>query len=240
MCQSTSNENPSHAATSDTWSPAWQRNSRYCKIFAPYSRAKEYTSGRPLPGLWDINNGCILWLPVTAEIEDKIFPGSELAEKDEGFFDHPVVVLNVELLSPTAALLTCALMTSFGNRNLREAKAAPHWQYYLPVTPSDLHPTNGIQLRLEDEKPKRGMTENSYICLEQTFTLDFTAFRCYSLSQRGDGYRHRLTKDSFHQLAQSLQMEPDTWIRNDALWENFEEYLELQMLLALSRALVFP
>ena len=228
MSQSTSNENPSHAAINDTWSPAWQRDSKYCKIFTPYSRAKEYTSGRPLPELWDINNGCILRLPARAEIEGKISPGSEIAEKDEGFFDHPVVVLNVELLSPTAALLTCALMTSFGNRTLREAKAALYWQYYIPITPSDPHPTNGIKLGLEDEKPKRGMTENSYICLNGTFTLDFTAFRCYSLGQRADGYRHRLTKDSFDQLARSLRVEPSQWVKTDELWETFEKYLESQ------------
>ena len=234
MSQFTSNENPSHAAIHDTWSPAWQRDSRYCEIFAPYSRAKEYTSGRSLPELWDINKGCILWLPARVEIEDKIIPGSGLAQESEGFFDHPIVVLEVELLSPNAALLTCALMTSFGNRTLREAKAAPYWQYYLPVTPSDRHPTNGIQLSLEDAKPKRGMTENSYICLNKTFTLDFTAFRCYSLSQRADGYRHRLNKNSFQKLARSLEREPGTWISNDALWEKFEEYLELQMLCGLS------
>ena len=228
MSQSTTNEKPSHAATYDTWPPAWQRDSRYCKILAPYSRAKEYTSGRPLPELWDINNGCILWLPSRVEIEGKILTGSELAEKDEGFFDHPVVVLKVEILRPTAALLTFAQMTSFGKRDLRQAKPAHCWQYYLPITPSDPHPISGLQLGLENKKEKRGMTENSYICLQETFTLDFTAFRCYSLGQRADGYRHRLTRDSFDQLARSLRMEPSKWVKTDDLWETFEKYLESQ------------
>ena len=229
MSQSTTNENPSHAATHDTWSPAWQRDSKYCKIFAPYSRAKEYTSGRPLPELWDISNGCILWLPDRVEIEDKIIPGSRLAQETEGFFDHPIVVVEVKLLSPTAALLTFAQMTSLGNRTLREAKAAPYWQFYLPITPSAPHPTHGIQLALENEKQKRGMTENSYIRLHEPFTLDFTAFRCYSSGQRADGYRHRLTEDSFDQLARLLRMEPSQWVKTDELWETFEKYLDSQI-----------
>ena len=228
MSQSTTNETASYAANPGTWPPAWQQNEKFGKIFAPYSRAKEYISGRPLPELWDINNGCILWLPARAEIEDKIIPGSEVDQKDDGFFDHPVVVLKVELQSPTAALLTFARMTSFGNRNLRQARAAAYWQYYLPMTPSAPHPTTGILLDLENEKEKRSMKENSHICLEGTFTLDFTAFRCYAVDQRADGYRQRLTKDSFGQLAQSLRMEPGIWIKTDALWETFEKYLESQ------------
>ena len=132
MSQSTTNDGPSVAANTGTWDPAWQRDPKFCKVFAPYSRAKEYNSGRPLPELWDIHNGCILWLPARVDIEDKIIPGSGVTEKNEGFFDHPVVVLNVELLSPTAALLTCAKMTSFGNRDLQKAKPAHYWQHYLP------------------------------------------------------------------------------------------------------------
>ena len=239
MSQSTANESLSQSAKYGTWPPAWRLDKKFCKIFAPYSRAKDYISGRPLPELWDINNGCILWLPARAEIEDKIIPGSEVDQKDDGFFNHPVVVLKVELLSPTAALLTFAKMTSFGHRNLQEAKTAPHWQYYLPITPSAPHPTNGVLLDLENPKDKRSMKEYSHISLEGTFTLNFTAFRCYAEGQRADGYRHRLTKDSFDQLAQSLRMEPGIWIKTDALWETFEKYLESQNYFGLSAALAF-
>ena len=228
MSQTTTDENVSHATNHVTWPPAWQRDENFCKIFAPYSRAKDYISGRPLPELWDINKGCILWLPARAEIEDKIIPGSEVDQKDDEFFDHPVVVLKVELQSPTAALLTFARMTSFGNRNLRQAKADFHWPNYLPITPSAPHPTTGKLLDLENEKEKRSMKENSHICLDGTFTLDFTALRCYAVGQKADGYRQRLTKDSFEHLAQSLGMEPGIWIKTDALWETFDEYLKSQ------------
>lgn len=228
MAQSTTNETPIHAANYDTWLPAWQRDDKFCEIFASHSRAKEYISGRPLPELWDINNGCILWLPARVEIEDKISPGSEVGRQADGFFDHPVVVLKVELLSPTSALLTFAQMTSFGNRNLRQAKTFPNWQHYLPITPSSPHPDTGILLDLENEKEKRSMRENSHICLEKTFTLDFTAFRCYAEGQRADGYRQRLTKDSFDKLAQSLRLEPRRWVETNDLWETFEKYLESQ------------
>ena len=228
MSQSTTNVIPGHPAHYETWLPAWQRNDKFYKIFAPYSRAKQYTSGRPLPELWDINKGCILWLPARAEIEDKITPDSSVDRQKDGFFDHPVVVLKVELQSPTAALLTFARLTSFGNQNLRQAKAESNWQHYLPITPSAPHPRTGILLDLEDEKEKRSMKENSHINLQETFILDFTAFRGYALGQKGDGYRQRLTQDSFDQLAKQLGMEPGKWIKTDALWEGFEKYLESQ------------
>ncbi len=229
MSQSTANDAPSVAANNDTWEPAWQRDLKFSKVFAPYSRVKEYRSGRPLPELWDIHNGCILWLPARVEIEDKIIPGSKIALENEGFFDHPVIVLSVELISPTAALLTCALMSSFGNRDLRQAKDASNWQYYLPIVPSAPHPISRIQLRLDSKSEKRHMKENSYICLEKTFTVDFTALRCYSVGQKADGYRHRLNKESFEQLIHALGMESGLWIKTDALWETFEKYLESQI-----------
>ena len=228
MSQSTTNEPSSQATDHTMYPPAWQRDDKFSKIFAPYSRAKQYISGRPLPELWDINNGCILWLPARADIEDKIIPGSKVDRQKDGFFDHPVVVLKVERQSPTAALLTFARLTSFGNQNLRQAKAESNWQHYLPIRPSAPHPESGILLDLENEKTKRSMKENSHIILQETFTLEFTAFRCYALGQKGDGYRQRLTQDSFDQLAKSLGMEPGNWIKTDDLWENFENYLELQ------------
>ena len=72
------------------------------------------------------------------------------------------------------------------------------------------------------------MKENSHINLQESFTLDFTAFRCYASGQKGDGYRQRLTQDSFDQLAKSLGMESGKWIKTDDLWENFEYYLKPQ------------
>ena len=119
-------------------------------------------------------------------------------------------------------------MTSFGDQDLRQAKTDADWRHYLPIFPSAPHPDNDILLHLEDEKKKRGMTENSYINLKETFTLDFAAFRCYAEGQRADGYRQRLTKDSFDQLAQLLPMERGMWIETGALWETFEKYLESQ------------
>ena len=228
MSQSTMNELSSHAADYATWRPAWQRDPKFYKVFAPYRRAEEYTSGRPLPELWDINNGCILWLPPRAEIARKIIPATKVYWREDGFFDHPVVILKVALLSPTAALLTFVPMTSFGDQDLRQAKTDADWRHYLPIFPSAPHPDNDILLHLEDGKKKRGMTENSYINLKETFTLDFTAFRCYAEGQRADGYRQRLTKDSFDQLAQLLPIERGIWIETGALWETFEKYLESQ------------
>ena len=217
------------AANNGAWTASWQRHEKYGKVFRAYSRAGEYTGRRSLPELWDISNGCILWLPARADINDKIIENSILSSKGNGFFDHPVIVLKVMVASPTTAILTCAKMTSLGKRTLHQAfpSNAHRWSQYLPIAPAAAHPVNGIQLHLENEKPKRGMPEISYISLKETFDIDFTALRCYPINQKADGYRHRLNKNSFEQLLHAMDFESGPWIETDSLWETFEKHLEL-------------
>jgi hypothetical protein len=58
---------------------------------------------------------------------------------------------------------------------------------------STVHKEQGEEaLYLERVTPHRGMTEKSYISLEEgIFSLDWTAFRCNASGQKADGYRHR-------------------------------------------------
>lgn len=203
----------------DTWRPAWERG-EFSDRLRPYSTATVvYNGKRSQPELWDICNGCILWLPSKAEI-GKI-SDSELDRQDPGFFNHPVLVLNIEVAGPQSATVQFARMTSLNKRNLSEIESSRQ-DDYLPIAPSEAHPNNGILLRLENEASKRGMTAISYVSIgEGVFSLDFRALRCYSASQKADGYRHRLQKESFNQVISKLGRSPSAWIETGCLWETF-------------------
>ena len=217
-------DSPGAADRHDDWRPSWQKDGEFCEIFRRYRRESEDNDGRPYPELWDISNGCILWLPVRdKKIEDKIVPGSKLDGQGPGFFDHPILVLRVDIRSVTLATITFAKMTSLGNRSLQEAKPGQpnRWKEYLPIEPAEAHPISGVLLHLEDLSPKRSMTQNSYISLcEGAFSLDWRAFRCYS-KQRADGYRQRLNQESFEQVIYAMGLQSSPWIKTGRLWETF-------------------
>ena len=66
------------------------------------------------------------------------------------------------------------------------------------------------------------MVDNSYVSTsEGVFSLDYRALRCYSASQKADGYRHRLRKESFDQVTRELGYSSGTWIETGELWEEF-------------------
>ena len=201
--------------------PSWQKHPNFSIIFGSYSRVPIDDDWRPHPELWDICNGCILWLPPKDKIETKINPDSRLLGKDPRFFNHPTLVLDVAITSPRSAMVSFVKMTTFGNNSLQHAKPRNQWNWYLPVHPAETHPLNGTLLHLENESPSRGMTKNSYICLDEgSFSLDWTAFRCYS-RQRADGYRQRLTSESFEQVMSAMHLESRPWVETNHLWENF-------------------
>ena len=199
--------------------PSWQRDDNpYREILRPYARAATTTSngGRPWPELWDISNGCILWLPPRREIKQNILAGTKLSSKPPGFFDHPIVVLKVEVKNATTATILFAKMTTRVVNGI------------LPVFPADPDPKSGIQLRTESESWNRGMKEGSYVSVgEGIFALDWTTFRCYAVGQKGDGYRHRLQQESFAKLRDQspLRMEGEStpWTETNRLWETFIE-----------------
>ena len=207
-------------ANIDTWQPAWKRQPDISARLRPYSTATVvYDEGRSQPELWDICNGCILWLPPKADVGKISDP--KLDRQDPGFFDHPVLILNIEIAGPQSATVQFARMTSLHKRTLSEIHSSK-LDDYLPIFPTGPHPENGIRLRLENEASKRGMTDTCYVCIrEGIFSVDFRALRCYSAGQKADGYRHRLREESFNQVMSKLGRSSSAWIETEQLWENF-------------------
>ena len=206
-------------ANVDTWRPSWDRESTVNTHLKPYSTATVVYDGktRSQPELWDICNGCILWLPSKAEVGKISDP--ELDRQNPGFFDHPVLVLNIDVAGPQSATVQFAKMTSLGKRALSQS---PRQDDYLPIFPTVPHPENGIQLHLEKEAPKRGMTDPCYVCIrEGIFSVDFRVLRCYTAVQRADGYRRRLKEESFNQVMKKMGRSPSEWIETGHLWETF-------------------
>ncbi|KAF6218991.1 hypothetical protein HO133_005535 [Letharia lupina] len=213
-------DTPTSASNIDTWRPSWEREPQINDLLRPYSTAAVvYDGNRLRPELWDICNGCILWLPPKADISNYL--DSSLSDQDPGFFNHPILVLNIDITGPRNATVQFATMTRLGNR-FRERMDASQWDAYIPVSPASPHPNSGLLLRLENEKPKRGMVDNCYVSIrEGVSSLDYRALRCYSAAQKADGYRHRLKEESFDQVMRELGRSPSAWIETAALWEEF-------------------
>ena len=210
----------SSAPNKDTWQPSWKRNPEFNTLLGPYSTAAVVGDGeRSQPELWDISSGCILWLPPKADVGETADPN--LAKRHPAFFNHPILVISIEITNPRSAIVHFALMTSLGKRSLGEIE--PNRQdRYLPIYPTEPHPNSGILLRLEDQAPKRGMIGTSYLCIRDgVFSVDFRALRCYSAGRAANGYRYRLTQESFNQVMRVLDRIPSAWIETNRLWEQF-------------------
>lgn len=205
----------------DTWQPAWERKPGICDLLRPYSTATVVRDGRrSQPELWDICNGCILWLPPREDIGEIQDPGLDSMHPD--FFNHPVLILNIEVAGPRSATVQFTPMTTRGKRPL--SHLLPYQRdCYLPISPAAPHPDSGILLRLENEAPKRGMAEISYVSVIPTgiFNVDFRALRCYAAGQKADGYRQRLREESFDQVMRKLGRVSSAWIETGSLWEHF-------------------
>ena len=211
---------PINASNTDTWRPSWERHPELSHLLRPYSTAAVASEGmRPQPELWDICTGCILWLPPKADVGEILDP--RLSSRDPGFFDHPILVLNIEITGPRDATVHFVTMTSLRKRSLEDMHPY-HRDRYLPVYPANPHPNSGLLLRLENERPGRGMVENSYVSIDDgVFSLEYRALRCYAAGQKGNGYRHRLKRESFDQAMRELGRSSSAWIETGGLWEEF-------------------
>ena len=208
------------APKKDTWQPSWKRNPEFSTLLEPYSTAAIVRNGgRSQPELWDISEGCILWLPPKADVGEIADPN--LAKRHPAFFNHPILVVSIEITNPRSATVHFTLMTSLGKRSL-EGIEPNRQDRYLPIYPTNPHPNSGILLRLENQAPKQGMIETSYVSIRDgVFSLDFRVLRCYSAGQKANGYRHRLTQESFNQVMRGLDRSPSAWTETNRLWEEF-------------------
>ena len=68
------------------------------------------------------------------------------------------------------------------------------------------------------------MVDNSYVSIgEGMFSIDYRALRCYAVGQKADGYRYRLTEESFDRVTRALEYSSSAWIKTRELWEEFIE-----------------
>ena len=101
-------------------------------------------------------------------------------------------------------------LTSLRKRSLEEHRPPAYWDQYLLISPATAHPNSKILLHLENENPKRGMV-GSYVSIgEGWFSLDYRVLRCYAAGQKADGYRYRLTEESFNQVARAQRKKFET------------------------------
>ena len=189
-------------------------------LLRPYSTAARVSGGsRPQPEIWDICNGCILWLPPKDAVNMLVDP--RLSSNEPSSFDHPVLILDIEVKGPRDATVRFANIVSLHKSSLRDMPCSES-DHYLPIFPTEPHPDSGALLRLEKESLKRGIAKNSYVSISDgIFSLDFKAFQCYAIGQKADGYRHRLNKASFEQVIRELGCSSSAWIETNALWETF-------------------
>ena len=200
-----------------TWSPGWVREPAVEYQLRPYSTAAKVSQGsRPQPEIWDICNGCILWLP-TKDVVNKLLD-PRLSSHSPSFFDHPVLILDIQVSGPWDAIVRFANIRSLHRPSLRGITS----DHYLPIFPTEPHPNSGALLRLEKDRHNRRIIKNSYVSISDgIFSIDFKALQCYAIGQKADGYRHRLNKESFEQVTRELGFHSSAWIETSSLWETF-------------------
>ena len=208
------------ALNEGTWEPAWAREPTVQYRLRSYSTAAKVSEGsRPRPEIWDICNGCILWLPPKDAVNKLLNP--RLSSQEPSFFNHPVLILGIEVTGPRDATVRFANIRSLHKRSLKDIPRSES-DHYLPIFPTQPHPKSGALLRLEKQGPKRNIIENSYVSIpDGMFSLDFKALQCYAIGQKADGYRHRLDKESFELVIRKLGYSSSAWIETSVLWETF-------------------
>ena len=208
------------APNEGTWKPAWMREPAIEHRLRPYSTAAKVSEGsRPQPEIWDICNGCILWLPPKDAVNKLL--DHRPSSHEPSFFNHPVLILDTEVTGPRDATVRFANIRSSHRLSLRDILRSQSG-HYLPIFPTEPHPDSGALLRLEKDGPKRDIIKNSYVSISDgIFSIDSKALQCYAVGQKADGYRHRLNKVSFEQVIRELGCSSSAWIETGALWETF-------------------
>jgi hypothetical protein len=147
-----------------------------------------------------------LWLPPKDQIRPaSIEQGRGLLKKDIDAFDHPVLVLDVEVKSPTDGMVTFATITSFSDAggienkllqwetswNLRggtKGESNPIQDWYLRITYNGDEHADENSLHLEEafrSRKRAGLSEVSgrshvsYVNLRHVYTIDYSELKCY-------------------------------------------------------------
>ena len=210
-------DSSTNASNQGTWLPAWARDAAVNYRLRPYSTAARASEGsRAQPELWDICKGCILWLPSKDAVSKLLDP--TLSNRHPAFFNHPVLVLDIEVTDPRNGTVRFANMTKLSLRDIPR----PDREHYLPIYPTEPHQDGRALLHLENERPKRCVIKNSCVSISDgTSSVNFKALQCYAVGQKADGYRYRLKRESFEHVVRDLGCDSSAWIETTALWETF-------------------
>ncbi|KAK7958064.1 hypothetical protein PG996_010494 [Apiospora saccharicola] len=138
--------------------------------------------------------GLILWLPKQDPSHETI-PGI-----GKGAYNHPVVVLSAFAQDGKVIMLP---LTSFDETDLLERhRESPHKRKsYLPIDPANVHPDNGMLLRLKN--PLLPLRKKSYINTRSKHEIPFEILRPY---QRNADFV--LSKASYQDLIEYCGFQP--------------------------------
>ncbi|KAI1816880.1 hypothetical protein GGS20DRAFT_583076 [Poronia punctata] len=134
--------------------------------------------------------GCIKWLPKEEELRTPE-PGIE-----KGCYNHPALVLSSRAIKGRVEIL---VITSFKGIDLAKRLPPDKRSEYLPITPSQKHPDNGILLVLDDVS--QGLRKPSYVGLKNKYSIALASLRPYHHHHRV-GPELRLSKRSYKVLVQ--------------------------------------
>jgi hypothetical protein len=230
------------------FTPEWRRHELFSQILSPYSISEHFASNeRPRISIFDIAPGCILWLPNKDELSPKALShGHRVNGLAEGGFNHPVLVLDVNLHPPDEGLVSFVLLTTFGRSGgqskLRDSaqntmitlngqtRKSVEWQ--LPIVGQGQDPTSSPDV-LMLERGHWSLERNSFVKLNSgVFGIHFSQLRCYrklgaftEASRRYvNGWSYRLSEKSFEFVARHLGFTPQPWLKTHTpIWENFLE-----------------
>jgi hypothetical protein len=186
--------------------PTWRTSffAHYRDIFEPYATNLNYYNNaqeRARVPLWDIANGCILWLPTRSEIRNEALldPTSKISSPE--FFGRPVLVLEVDIQGPTNGIVYFAKMSSFsesgGVQNWLHRKPADAFNVILnqpladgilpiawgPSSPLKHNQNHGLHLEDEENRGRNTrMPEGAYVCIKDgLYSVDANDLRCYNV-----------------------------------------------------------
>lgn len=206
-------------------SRSWESNDSFCRHFNPFitklDAHPETIDERWRPALWDISEGCILYLPPKKDIQIALLRQTPIIWLPENAFNHPVLVLRVCRTGPESAMIWFGIMQSSVPNKYQNSN------YYCRVFPKSRITNPGEKceiLRLEGNEiyPSESYAKAGGDLTRQIYCLPWEALRCYD-KNNGNGYKRRLDVDSFTTLTRTFYTRPSTspWIRTSKLWEDF-------------------
>lgn len=218
--------------------PAW-KSSPFCDVFKPHTTKlrRRYHGPRARPALWDIGDGCILWLP-----KNYTPPPSQdnpLRNPPKGALDHPILVLDVDVSGPENAIISFATMRSFkACANGPDHSRPDFWWWFMQISPTPRGEPNSTEtptystpssspLFLERYRPGRhNMKAESYISTGAVYSARWEDLRCYAWGIT-DGTRFRLDEESYArvrarmQVCAGLKTKQTAWVPTSLLWGDF-------------------